>query len=182
MKLRREGIASSNAADAADGATIVYQQAVAHCYDSGYRVNSAGEVVSPKGKIRKLYLSPEGYLTFSYSGLRRAVTLSVHRLCGFQKYGRAIFDPNLEIRHIDGVKQNNTSSNLVLGTHSQNMMDQPPGVRLARAKHASSFNIKYNHEAIRKFHANGDRSYKDIMVEFGISSKGTVNYILRHAT
>jgi hypothetical protein len=87
------------------------------------------------------------------------------------------------VRHIDGNPLNNTWDNIEIGTASENMMDIPKEIRIATATNASfSRKAKYSEEKILKIkelHKNG-WSYKEIMKELGISSKGTISYIVKH--
>lgn len=106
------------------------------------------------------------------------MTISVHNLCAYQKFGVKCFDSNLEVRHLDGDSKNNIPSNIGIGTHSDNMNDIPKEIRLAKAVHASSFLKKYDYKRIKKFREENHSSYKELMDEFGITSKGTVSYII----
>ena len=56
-------------------------------------------------------------------------------------------------------------------------MDIPEQIRKARALHASTFRIKHDKDEIRAFHAK-HRSYKMIREKFGITSNGTIHYII----
>ena len=81
------------------------------------------------------------------------------------------------MRHLNGNEMDNSWDNIGIGTHSDNMMDMPKEVRVAKAKHASSFLKKYNHENVRDFHQSA-KSYKKTMEYFGIKSKSTLYSIL----
>lgn len=83
------------------------------------------------------------------------------------------------VRHLDGNYLNNSESNIDLGTNSDNMMDIPKGVRVSRSSNASK---KYSDElaqAIKLDKENG-MSYKELMIKYDISSKGTLSYIINH--
>ena len=73
----------------------------------------------------------------------------------------------------------NSYENILIGTHSQNMMDISKELRLKKALKATSFVRKYNKEEVIKFH-NKSKSYKETMEKFNILSKGTLNYILKN--
>jgi hypothetical protein len=62
---------------------------------------------------------------------------------------------------------------------SDNMFDIPKQIRIRRAEHASSLSHKHDHVKIKQWHINNGASYKNTMIEFDISSKGTLNYILK---
>jgi len=147
-------------------------------YRKGYRVVD-GKVISPfRAAHRRLRKNTHGYYSFCirHEGLREVVL--VHRLAAFQKYGNAVFDNGLEVRHLDGNKLNNLEENIVLGTHSENQLDKPKEMLKRDAINASTKVRKFTDlemEEIRKFHRG---SYKETMEEFDISSKGTLHYIL----
>lgn len=99
----------------------------------GYRVVDG----IPHGKKGPLKASPDskGYLRFNvtiYTG--RSITCWVHRLVAFQKFGEAIHAPGIDVRHLDGDKQNNRDENIAIGSRSENLKDTPPAERSARAR------------------------------------------------
>lgn len=102
----------------------------------------------------------------------------VHRLQAFQKYGENLFDSGMEVRHLDGNKENNSYDNIVIGTHSENMRDIPEAIRYSKALYAASFLIRHDKIKIRQYHFNNGSSYKKTMAEFNITSKGTLHFIL----
>jgi hypothetical protein len=101
--------------------------------------------------------------------------LSVHRLQAYQKYGEELYVGGLEVRHLDNVCSNNAESNIALGTKSQNAMDKP---KETRVRVAGLANLKHNYAAIQAFY-QGTKSYKRTMAQFALTSKGTLNYILK---
>lgn len=151
---------------------------VQYISEKGYRISKDGIVVNTNGKELSGSKSNRGYLKFSIRIGGETCHINFHRLQAFQKYGDIIFNAGVVCRHIDGDKFNNSWDNIEIGTQSQNMMDRPAEERLAHAKHASSFIQKHNHEEIKEFHAI-HKSYKKTMYEFGINSKGSLNYILK---
>ena len=69
------------------------------------------------------------------------------------------------------------SNNIEIGTNSENQLDVPREIRVAAAEKATP--IKYNNvKDIREYYAQCG-SYKDTMEKFGITSKGTLYYILK---
>ena len=152
-------------------------------YEKGYRVIN-GEVISPfTGKPRKLrvHTHKSGYkkylFTIGEKG-KSSYPVEVHKLLAYQKYGDRIFDPEVEIRHLDNNSLNNSEDNIDIGSKSQNKFDMPEGQRRELSINASVVNRKFTDaetNTIRRYH-NG--SYKDTMEMFDISSKGTLHYIL----
>ncbi len=148
-------------------------------YKKGYRVTESGSVVGLNVDKLSLYLKKNGYYSFSYRNSNGDSTcVNVHRLQAFQKYGMLLFDDGIVTRHKNGINIDNSFDNILIGTSSENQMDIPEQIRKSRALHASSFIRKHNKIVVRKYHADNGRSYKKTMERFGISSKGTLNYIL----
>jgi len=142
----------------------------------GYFVCEKGELYNPQNKkIGKL--SNRGYIYFTLKINNRKTNIFSHRLQAYQKYGDNLFQKGIEVRHKNNIKTDNSWNNILVGTHSENMMDIPKQLRIKRAIHASSFLRKHNNDEIKKFHKKY-KSYKKTMEKFNISSKGTLHYIL----
>lgn len=147
--------------------------ALIESFKRGYRVIN-GQVVF-NGSALSLHKNADGYSKFSIRFFGKVVPISVHRLLAYQKYGEAMFEKGIEVRHLDSNRANNLDHNIVIGTHSQNMMDMPKEQRRIKASIAGK---KFDHNQVITFY-KGTRSYKKTMNEFGIGSKGTLNFILR---
>lgn len=142
--------------------------------DRGYRVADDGSAFSRRMKL-KPFPNSLGRLFIS---IRSAGgKCSVHRLAAFQKWGEKIYTEGLEVRHLDGNPTNNAISNLALGTHSENMLDIPVEKRVATATRASHVARRHDKQAVQDFYATC-RSYSKTMKRFGISSKGTLHWLL----
>lgn len=142
----------------------------------GYTITQDGDILSPYGKIEGC--AYKGYKTFKLSiGGRKYINIRVHRLQAYQKYGEKIYEKGIEVRHLDNISTNNSWGNIAIGTHSENMMDNPKEMRV---KNAQKANLKHDKIAIREFHQI-DKSYKKTMEKFNISSKGTLSDILNRA-
>lgn len=146
-------------------------------YKRGYRVSEDGilynknrvEVGSVQGRYHRIGIRIN----------KKKVFINTHRLQAYQKYGDKLFENDIVVRHKNGNNLDNSWENILIGTQSDNMMDIPKQIRILHSIHASSFNKKYNKEEIKKFHKKS-KSYKKTMEEFNISSKGTLNYILKN--
>lgn len=151
-------------------------------YRLGYRISEAGIVMNPKGKVLKGTIS-NGYLVFSIRGKEKSsLKMSFHRLQSFQKYGMLIYKDGVEVRHKNGDRRDNGWDNILIGTRSENQMDIPESIRISRSLYGASFIRKYKREDVIKFHRSNGNSYKKTMEEFGISSKGTLHFILNKNT
>lgn len=147
---------------------------------AGYKVTKLGEVISPRGRNRKLR-NNRGYLTFSFSYEGRSVPLAVHKLVAAQKYEEAYWSDALAVaRHLNGNSLDNCWSNIVIGTQSENMLDKLPEARVAHAIKAASSLRKFNDQQmkeIRDLYFNQGLSYNELSERLKIS-KSTLSYYL----
>jgi hypothetical protein len=144
----------------------------------GYVVTEEGTLLSHKGtEIGSI--NSQGYYSFQLRVGDRKINLGTHRLQAFQKYGSLLFEEGIMVRHKNGDPLDNSWKNILIGTNSDNQMDIPEQVRIKRAKHATSFIRKYNKREVKSFY-KACKSYKKTMEEFGISSKGTLHYIVNN--
>jgi hypothetical protein len=147
-------------------------------FERGYRVTEKGIFLNPsKKEIGSINSNGYVYTTIRISG--KNTKLKSHRLQAYQKHGDKIFEDDIVVRHVNNIKSDNSSKNIKIGTQSDNMLDIPKELRLVKSIHASSFMKKYDKNEIQNFHSI-NKSYKETMEKFNISSKGTLNYILRN--
>jgi hypothetical protein len=151
---------------------------VLFAYRVGYRISEQGEITNPKGNIIKGSKNKEDRIYINIRCEHSFLRIPAHRLQAYQKFGDKIFDDKLVVRHLNGKPYDNSFLNIEIGTPSQNMMDRPADIRMAHSKHASYFNKKHNHEEILEFY-NNCKSYKKTMDKFNLTSKGTLNFILK---
>ena len=145
--------------------------------ERGYTITEDGSVFNPK-KRKVGAVHKDGYIRINIRVNKKTVYFTAHRLQAFKKYGNKIFDKSIVTRHLNGNKLDNSFKNIVIGTNSENMMDIPKEIRVKKALHASSFLKKYKDKEVVDFY-NSCKSYKITMSKFNISSKGTLNYILK---
>jgi len=140
--------------------------------DLGYRVDREGVLFGVTNNIMKVTPNKHGYLRFSirYEGGKYKVLL--HRIQAYQKYREQVFNKNIVVRHKDGNKLNNSWSNILIGTASDNRMDIPKDKRRELAS-----NPKHSHKAIIKDRELG-LTYQELMLKYNISSKGTISFII----
>ena len=100
---------------------------VVYTYNKGYRITKEGKIVNPNRVIINghLYNGKYSHRTFSVRYEGKSVNVRVHKLQAYQKYGDAVFEENIQVRHLDGNYDNNSWDNIALGTQSDNMMDIP---------------------------------------------------------
>lgn len=147
-------------------------------YNRGYRISRDGNVIGIDGKSVNVAYNSKKYYRFRLTRDHKRIDITVHRLQAYQKFKDEIFREDLEVRHFDGNKINNSEDNILLGTHSQNMLDIPMKIRIeksskANKKYDDSFIIK-----VKEFYDN-TKSYQQCLDKFGLSSKGTLHYLLK---
>lgn len=143
--------------------------------EKGYYVDKKGYVFNKDGKSISLSSNNKGtgYKSFNIRVNGSNPTRSfVHRLQAFQKFGDVIFKEDMVIRHLNGDSLDNSFENIGIGTLSDNMLDIPKEKRVLNAS-----NPRHDHEKIIQDFKNG-YTYKEIMEKHGITSKGTVSFIV----
>jgi len=144
----------------------------------GYKVTDDGLFYGVRGNIIK-YVCRDGYVRTSMKVNGKNKMLFAHRVQAFRKYGDKIYTKGLMVRHLDGNKSNNHIDNIALGSNKDNAMDRSSEERLASALNATKHTIKYNKEEVISYHIENGKSYKKTKERFGISSSGTLHYILK---
>ena len=143
----------------------------------GYTISSDGSVITgPNGKIYAQGRNKYGHLVFYFGPKTDRKKCFVHRLVAWFKFGKAIYEPNIVCRHLDGNPANNHPDNIALGTQSENMMDRPAKVRHLHAWNTSRHTLKHDHVAVIEFYKK--HGFNKTMLQFGISSKGTMSFII----
>jgi len=148
----------------------------------GYRITDEGVMNGMDGEING-YPNSKGYKCITIRNRKERTTRMVpfHRIQAYQKFGDKMFEDGIEVRHLNGNRLDNSFENIEIGTSKQNSMDKKPEVRLAMAIHASKFITVHSHQDIVNWYMNNGKSYKKTMLNFGISSKGTLHFILNRS-
>lgn len=144
-------------------------------YDRGYRIIN-NEIFNPLNKKINGNVH-NGYKNFGIRIFDMSTrNIPVHRLVAYQKYGDEIFKDEIQVRHLDGNSLNNIHGNIVIGSAYDNCMDKTEETRLYCSLIATSYVKIHDHKSVIEDRKKG-MSYKDIMIKYNISSKGTVSYI-----
>lgn len=152
-------------------------------HQRGYRAIS-GRIISPHNdKNRALYTNKKGYRGIRIGMGGKQYTLFVHRLVAFQKFGEAVFEKGIVVRHLDGNPQNNDPDNIDIGTRSENELDRPKKLRISKAIKAGRANSNLEDDDIRKIRSmfSDGAMLKQIMDKYGIA-KSTASYIKNRVT
>lgn len=160
-------------------------RAIICAYERGYRVLPDGSVTGIRTKKLSSLARLNGYPCFGIcvAWMSRSVNIYVHRLCAYQKFGDAIFSPDIQVRHLNGNRADNRFDNIAIGTMSDNCMDKPAHIRKRAALIAGRANSPLDEQdviTIRNRLADG-AIYSEIMREYGIA-KSTVSYIKNRIT
>jgi DNA-binding CsgD family transcriptional regulator len=101
-------------------------------YEMGYRIDDDGMVRNPSNNI--IYMDAHHskgslpYYRFKLASKRPNVM--VHRLCAYQQYKDAMFEPGIMVRHLNGDSLDNRPVNIAIGTAKDNANDVPKKKRL----------------------------------------------------
>lgn len=142
--------------------------------NKGYYCNKEGNIFSKRGKINPYVI--KGYARFSVRYNSNSKYITYHRFIGYIKYGDAIFDKKLCIRHLDGNSLNNSWDNLKIGTHRENSMDKPKELRIKCAKYAAK---KYSDDIINSLKKDRESgfTYNQLKEKYNIC-KSMLSYYL----
>jgi hypothetical protein len=156
---------------------------VLEAFEKGYRVKTDGRVISPLGCEISLSVSPGGYSRFSIKNSeRKRVTIPVHQLLAYQKFGDAFLVRGIQVRHLNNDSSDNTEGNIAVGTARDNEADKSEEMRRASVDAAGKARRRISDKvATEVFRMREEgRSYKQIIETLGLS-KSKVNYILKKA-
>lgn len=159
-----------------------------HACALGYRVDEGGCVFDPEGRVVRLN-APQGYFKFWlpkkwWPDGERDGTVLVHHLAVLQWFGEKAFVERVEIRHKNGQSGDNSRSNLLLGSTSENQLDIPVERRVARAKNASRVAVqktrRFSEQEVRHIRTTGE-SGKSLARRLRVSV-ATISYIRNRRT
>lgn len=148
-------------------------------YEKGYRVTKDGVPQGIDVIEKSEYVGDTGYLCFSVKNRYGHNYIHTHRLQAYQKFGEKIFDDDIQVRHLNGNKKDNSWSNISIGTQSDNMMDRPKKQRMRQAKYANE--KVSNKEAIEireRVESGNYETYKKLAEEYNLKSKSSIHYIV----
>lgn len=169
--------------------TSLAQEVLEHALARGYHYEIRdGEVVviGRRGHPLKLF-ERSGYLQFGVPYQGRSRNAFVHRLVARVKFGEAIYQPGVEVRHLDGNSYNNLPYNIALGSRRANILDRPKASRVESARIASRAGASKGGRARRKLtpdqvvslraeRAQG-ATYAVLMEKYGLSKSGVAGIV-----
>lgn len=164
-------------------------EALRIAHHKGYRVVQ-GQVISPHGVVRKCQVHSKidrtQYLRFNVgTGKGKRFPISVHQLVAFQKFGEAMFEPGIQVRHKDNNSLNNFDDNILLGTQSENALDRSPEDRRQHSRKAwQKRGLGFSQdliEQIRRDHMENGIGYKKLHAKYGMAMSTLSYYLSRTA-
>lgn len=148
-------------------------------YDRGYRIRQNGSIMSPRGKEISGWIDNKGYRSFSVKVSSGNNAVPVHRMVALQKFGASrLLEGDVVVRHLDGNPLNNSWVNIEIGSQSDNLMDRPPGERLAHAIKASkSRSDLISHSTLEQVAKDRETgmTYPQLSKKYGLP-KSTLSY------
>lgn len=134
---------------------MLTREVIRHAEEAGYRICLVtGNIYGKLGQHLTGSKRKNGYIAISIyiAGLtpQKGYQVNQHQLVAYAKYGEQMFEPGIEVRHLDDVGSNNHPSNIVLGTRLDNIMDMPAEKRSGRCLGKPSSKRKVPSEAVQE--------------------------------
>lgn len=158
--------------------------ALKYAHNNGTTVSKCGNYVTNKnGKALSPYKDRNGYyritvkLPVSLAPPNTARSVAIHRLKAYQMFKDDLFRKGVEVRHLNGIKTDNSDENISIGSHSDNMMDMDEFKRRKYAKNASNYGPYKGDafwESVDKDRRSG-MTYSSLSEKYNVS-KGTLSY------
>ncbi len=148
--------------------------------ERGYHFDAYDNIIGIRGGIIRPRLNRQGYPRFNIKEGTKYRTVDVHKLKAYILFGDKIFEPGIEIRHLNGIKTDWSDKNITIGTISENRYDIPQKLRKQMAIRATSFVRKITEKQREEIRSLKDSGYTlvEIAKKFGLKSKGTVSMIV----
>lgn len=157
---------------------ITYSKNEKIAFNKGYRVTPEGILLNPQKKEIGSF-DKHGYKKFTLQVDQKCFMIYAHRLQAYQIYGDEIYQEGMHCRHLDSDKTNNSLRNICLGTAKENFNDRNRDDVMKVVLYATSFTKKHDYKEIKEYY-NKTKSYKMTKEKFGITSSGTLHYILNN--
>ncbi len=147
----------------------------------GYYINKDGIMYNPKGKIIKGSIR-QGYYTTGIRVNGNTLSIKMHKLQAYQKYGNAIFNENIVVRHLNGESTDNSWNNIAIGTYKDNSNDIPKNKRISIAIKISSKNRRFTDEEVKQIikDRNEGLSYSALCKKYN-TIRSTLSYFFNRA-
>lgn len=156
---------------------MIYHRREEIFFNRGYRIDKCGQLFNPQGIKVAGSINNDGYRSTGgkFEGKKKHILF--HRFVAYCKFGDKLYNKDMVVRHLDGNKLNNSWDNIAIGTSQENSMDKPQEMRIRVSSNANKRHSDKKVEDIIKCHNEG-LPYSEIMKKFGITSKGTLSFII----
>jgi hypothetical protein len=160
---------------------MTVKEKIVEAIKKGYRVDENGNVYSAFRKL-SLCINSKGYYHFSIRYNKNRYPIQVHQFVAYLKFGDKIFEEDIEIRHFDGNSLNNSSDNILIGTHVENMQDIPKRKRIVAAIVGGSSVRRFTDDEVKSIinDKNFGLSYTQLCDKYN-TSRSTLSYLFNHA-
>lgn len=148
--------------------------AILSLVESGLSLDKeSSSIYTSCGKKKSQTLNSNGYKVINFRlTTGKVVWVPVHRIVAYFKFGSKIFEKGVVVRHLNNNRLDNTFNNISIGTQRDNIMDNSPENRRLWAS-----SPVHPHKEILEDRKSG-MSYSQLMLKYGIKSKGTLSYII----
>ena len=109
------------------------------------------------------------------------MTINVHRIQAYKKFGDKIFKNDIVVRHKDNNSFNNFEDNILIGSQLDNILDIPIEKRIQNTKNSTKVKQKYSNELIifiRHKYINGTKQF-ELSKMFNIPKSG-IHHIINN--
>lgn len=157
---------------------MIGNKAIKVAYERGYRMDSSGGVSSSMGRTLKLQKDKSSYRYFSVKLEGKSINVLVHRFQAYSKFRDQVFFKGIEVRHLDGIPENNSWGNIALGYRMDNVRDAMRHGTHAKTLGSRRFTVEEIVE-IRNYRSSG-KSYAWLCDKFN-TSKSTLSFLFNKA-
>lgn len=96
--------------------------------ERGFTISRDGKtVIGGHGRPLKLQISKNtrGYFVFYIRIGKKNKQIRAHRFQAYHKFGDKIFEKGICVRHMNGIRTDNSWENIEIGTQAENLKDMP---------------------------------------------------------
>jgi len=113
-----------------------------------YTIDRNGILKNRKGKTVGS-LNRQGYEKIQITLGGKCKDVFTHRIQAFKKFGRKMYEKEIQVRHLNDIKTDNSYQNIELGTAKDNYQDRGKEAIVKSQKIATKASIKYSDELIQ---------------------------------
>lgn len=145
-----------------------------------YTIDDSGVLKNIQGK-KVGSLNRQGYEKIQVTLGGKCKEVFTHRIQAFKKFGKKLYDKDMQVRHMNDVKTDNSINNIQLGTAKDNYQDRGQKKIKEAQKVATEASKVYSDKLvkeIKQYYKDNNNPQKQTMLKYNISSTATLWYIL----